>query len=38
MDNIKLLEDMKKNLSNLDDEEKKETYENFVLSTFSKLD
>ena len=38
MDNVKMLEEMKKNLSNLDEEDKKENYENFVLSTFTRLD
>ena len=38
MESIPLLEEMKKNLSNIDEEDKKESYENFVLSTFSRLD
>ena len=36
--NIKILEAMKKELSNLDEDDKKEVFENFVMSQFTQID
>ena len=35
---IKILEEMKKNLNNIEDDDKKEVFESFVMSQFTNID